>query len=193
MYTSKSRASRLAEVSNYKKCAAIGSRKQVLPIGAATKLHTASQLCSLSSTSFCLIPFQLRSPLFSSSQTISALLNFCNSFQQLSKLFHLSPPHLNSFHLFLALLNSPQWLPSSLVSTRPNSLHLLPRPQLFPSLLSSDQLFSPLSQFVSQGISSSQLWPALLNSCHLLSQRQWDAYRGQLNWFLFGYHLRVMF
>ena len=49
-FTSKSRASRLAEVSNYKKCAAIGSRQEVLPIGAATKVHTASQLCSLSST-----------------------------------------------------------------------------------------------------------------------------------------------
>ena len=59
IYTSKSRASRLAEVSNFKKRAAIGSQKQVLPIGDATKPHTASQLCSLSSTSFCLIPFQL--------------------------------------------------------------------------------------------------------------------------------------
>ena len=58
-FTSKSRASRLAEVSNYKKGAAFGSQKQVLPIGDATKPHTASQLCSLHSTSFCLIPFQL--------------------------------------------------------------------------------------------------------------------------------------
>ena len=48
IYTSKSRASRLAEVSNYKKRAAFGSQKQVLPIGDATKPHTASQLCSLS-------------------------------------------------------------------------------------------------------------------------------------------------
>ena len=38
IHTSISRASRSAEVSNYKKCAAIGSQKQILPIGAATKL-----------------------------------------------------------------------------------------------------------------------------------------------------------
>ena len=42
--TSKSRASRLAEVSNYKKQRAFGSQKQVLPIGAAAQPHTASQL-----------------------------------------------------------------------------------------------------------------------------------------------------
>ena len=48
IYTSKSRASRLAEVSNDKKRAAFGSQKQVLPIGDATKPRTASQLCSLS-------------------------------------------------------------------------------------------------------------------------------------------------
>ena len=56
---SRSRASRLAEVSNYKKRAAKGSPKQVLPTGAATKPPTASQLRSLSSTSFCFLPFQV--------------------------------------------------------------------------------------------------------------------------------------
>ena len=174
-FTSKTRASRLAEVSNFKKRAAIGSQKQVLPIGDATKPHTASQLCSLSSTSFCLIPFQLWPPLLSSSQAISDLLNFCNSFQQLSKLFHLSPPQLKSFHLFPALLNSPWQLSplptsSSLFSTLLNSFQLFfnsshlfsPPPPLNSShlFLSPSQLFSPI-----------QLWPALLNSFHLLSQR----------------------
>ena len=57
--TSKSRASRLTEVSNYKKCIAIGPRKQLLPGGDAAKSHRASQLCSLNSSSVCLIPFQL--------------------------------------------------------------------------------------------------------------------------------------
>ena len=156
-FTSKSRASRSAEVSNYKKCAAIGSWKQVLPIGAATTLRTGSQLWSLSSTSFCLLPFQLRPPLFRSSQTISALLNFCNSFQQLQlptalKVVPSLPPHLNSFHFFSAFLNSSQQVsprlhPSQVFSIRFNSssTHLLLRsPYLtsFAAHLNSSHLLS---------------------------------------------------
>ena len=87
---------------------------------------TASQLCSVNSSSFCLTPFQLWPPLLNSSQTISALLNFRNSFfQQLWKLFHL--------HLFppqLAQLISPL---SQLISTLLN----------FSTLANSFQLFSP--------------------------------------------------
>ena len=119
--------------------------------------HSASQLCSLSSTSFCLIPCQLRSPLFSSAQTISALLNFCNSLQQLTtavKVVPSLPPHLNSFHFFSAFLNSPQRLsprlhPSQVFSTRFNSssTHLL---------LRSTHLTS---------------FAAHLNSSHLLSEK----------------------
>ena len=88
----------------------------------------ALQLCSLSSSSFCLIPFQVRPPLLSSSQTISALLKFCNSFQQLSNLSHF-PPQLNSFHLFPALLHL--FLSSCLKSSHLNS------GQLFSTLLTS--------------------------------------------------------
>ena len=108
---------------------AIGSRKQVLPIGAATKIHTVSQLCSLSSTSFCLIPFQLRSPRFSFFQTISALLNFCNSFQQLSKFLHLSP------------LTSTLFTSSLLFSTLPNDFRLHSS-QLAPTLFASCHVFN---------------------------------------------------
>ena len=157
-YTSKSRAIRSAEVSNYKKCAAIGSWKQVLPIGTSTKLHTTSQLCSLSSTSFCLIPFQLRPPLLSSSQTISTLLNFCNSFQQLSKLFHPSSP---SAQLFSPLPCSSQLSPTTLTSAHlvftllSSSLLASALLQLFPLLLTSAsaQLISPLSQPISTFLS----------------------------------------
>ena len=156
--TSKSRASRLAEVSNYKKLAAFGFQKQVLPIGAATKPHTASQLCSLSSTSFCLIPFQLGPPLLSSSQTISTLLNFCNSFQQLSKLFHPSSP---SAQLFSPLPCSSQLSPTTLTSAHlgitvlNSSLLASALLQLFPLLLTSAsaQLSSPLSQPISTFLS----------------------------------------
>ena len=100
---------------------------------------------------------------FSSSHTISALLNSQNSFQQLSFFFRLFPPQLNSFHLFPALLNDSHLCPPLL-----NSSHLLP------PLLNSSHLFSPplnSSQPFSPLVNSSQLLPALLNSPHLFSQR----------------------
>ena len=102
-------------------------------------------------------PFQLRPPLFRSSQTISARLNFCNSFQQLQlptalKVVPSLPPHLNSFHFFSAFLNSPQRLsprlhPSQVFSIRFNSssTHLLLRsPHLtsFAAHLNSSHLLS---------------------------------------------------
>ena len=43
-YTSRSRASRLAEVSSHKKRTAIGPQKQVLPIEAAVKSHSFATL-----------------------------------------------------------------------------------------------------------------------------------------------------
>ena len=150
-FTSKSRASRLAEVSSYKKRVAFGFQKQVLPIGAAPKPHTASQLCSRSSTSFCLIPFQLWPPRLSCSHT--ALLNFCNSFQQLPTALKVVPSLPPSPQLFSLLLCFSQLSPttlasSSLFSTFLDSLQLFfnsPAAPLNSShlFLSPSQLFSP--------------------------------------------------
>ena len=129
---------------------------------------TASQLCSVNSSSLCLNPFQLWPRLLNSSQAISALLNFRNSFQRLSKLFHLFPPELNSFIsslLFSTLLNDSHLCPprlnsSQLFSTRLDSSHLLPPLPLFPPLLTSAQLIPPLSQLSSTLLTfnSSQLF-----------------------------------
>ena len=82
---------------------------------------TASRLCSVNSSSFCRLPhpFQLWPPLLNSSQTISALLNFRNSFRQHPKLFHLFPPQLHSFHLFPAYLNSSHLLNSGQLFSTP--------------------------------------------------------------------------
>ena len=65
---------------------------------------------------------------------------------------HLCPPRLNS---------------SQLVSTRLTSCHLFNSSHLFSPPLNSPHLF--LSSY--QLFSPSQLWPTLLNSAHLLSQR----------------------
>ena len=90
------------------------------------------------------------------SKTISALLNFRNSFQQLSKLFHLTWDQL-----FSTLPCSSQLLSTTLTSCLFNSSHLFSPPLNSSHLfLISSQLFSP-----------SQLWPTLLNSSHPLSQR----------------------
>ena len=99
----------------------------------------------------------LRPPLLNSSRTTSARLNFLQFFSTGSQLFHPSPSRLNSFHLFPSLLNSSQRfspLPTlpSLFSTCLNSSHLLPPPQLFPPLL-----ISPLSQLMSNLLTTSTL------------------------------------
>ena len=116
--TSKSRASRSAEVSNYKKCTAIGPQKQVLPIGAAAKpqsfatrfsefvvslphpfsiVTTASQLFSDHLSSSLCSSFQSCSisPLLSSTLFTSSLL-----FSTLPNDSHLCPPRLHSSQLF---------------------------------------------------------------------------------------------
>ena len=119
-----------------------------------------------------LIPFQLRPPLFSSSQTISALLTFCNSFRQLAKLFHLSPLGSNLFtsslllsnfpkdsHLCPPRLHSPQLFSTrfSSSSTLPSSSHL----RLHSTHLTS---FSAHLNF-SHLFNSGQLFSTLLTSC----------------------------
>ena len=125
---------------------------------------TATQLCSVNSSSFCLTPVQLWPPLLSSSQTISALLNFRNSFQQLSKVVPSLP---TSAQLFLSLPCS-----SQLFSTTLTSAHLLS------TLLNSSQLFSPLATSstlpTSSHLRSTHLtsFTAYLNSSHLLNSGQ---------------------
>ena len=125
---------------------------------------TATQLCSVNSSSFCLTPVQLWPPLLSSSQTISALLNLRNSFQQLSKVVPSLP---TSAQLFLSLPCS-----SQLLSTTLTSAHLLS------TLLNSSQLFSPLATSstlpTSSHLRSTHLtsFTAYLNSSHLLNSGQ---------------------
>ena len=150
-----SRASRVAEVSRFKKCEALGYRvqKQSLPAGLQEmpRNPTASPLCSLSSSSFCLIPFQLWPPLLKSTQATSALLpaTLVNSSQSCS----MSP-----------LLSSTLFTSSLLFST-PNDSHLCP-----PGLHSS-YLF----------LSSSQL---VFNSSHLLTSAQLTSPLSQRIWTL---------
>ena len=128
----------------------------------------------MNSSSSCLTPFQLWPPLLSSSQTISALLNFRNSFQQLSKLF-ISSDQLNSFHLFPAFLNSCQRLSPLLTSSQTFSTHLNSS-RLVPPLINSSHRVSPplncshlflsSSQLLSPLVNSSQLLPTLITSFH---------------------------
>ena len=152
IYTSKSLASRSAEVSSYTTCIAIGPPKQVLPIVAAAKSHSFATLFS----EFAVILRHPFSVLTTTSQFFSVHLSssqFLQLFAIRTNLYHPSPSQLNSFHLFSALLNSSQRL--SLLPTSPslfstcrtclNSSHLLPPPQLFPPLLTSAQLVTPLS------------------------------------------------
>ena len=161
MITSKSRASRLAEVSNSKKCTGIGPQKQVLPIGAAAKPQSFA-------TRFSEFVVSLPHP-FSIVTTASQLFSdhlsssLCSSFQSCS----ISP-----------LLSSTLFTSSLLFSTLPNDSHLCP-PRLHSSQLffNSSHLFPPLRNSSHLFLSSSQLfspsqfWLALLNSSHLLSQR----------------------
>ena len=156
----KSRASRSAEVSSYTKRIAIGPQKQVLPIGAAAESHSFATLFS----EFAVIlrhPFSVvttTSQLFSDHLSSSQFLQLCATS---SKLF---PPPFSAqlFHLFPALPNTSQRLSPlptlpSLFSTCLNSSHLLPPPQLFPPLLTSAQLISPLSQLISNLLTFSTL------------------------------------
>ena len=144
---------------------------QVLPIGDAAKPHSFA-------TRFSEFVVSLPHPFSivkSASQLFSDHLSssICNRSQSCS----ISP-----------LLSSTLFTSSLLFSTLPNDSHLCPprlhSSQLASTLLTSAQLISPLSQLVSRGISPSQLWPALLNSSHLLSQRQRDAYTGQTFFFI---------
>ena len=109
-----------------------------------------SQLFSIFATLFNSSQSCSISPLLSSSLFTSSLL-----FSTLPNDSHLCAPRLHSSQLFSTLLNSFQLFfnSSHLFSPPPplNSSHLF---------LSPSQLFSPI-----------QLWPALLNSSHLLSQR----------------------
>ena len=129
---------------------------------------TASQLCSVNSSSLCLTPFQLWPPLLNSSQAISALLNFRNSFQQLSKLFHhLSSTLLTSSLLFSTLLNDSHLCPHrlnsfQLVSALLTSWHLFNSSHLFSPPLNSSHLFLSSSHLLNSG----QLFSTLLTSCH---------------------------
>ena len=121
----------------------------------------AFQLCPVNSSSFCLTPFQFWPPLLNSSQTISALLNFRNSFRQLSNLFHLFPPQL------MTLFTS-----SLLFSTLLGDSHLCP------PRLNSSQLVSPLATSstlpTSSHLRSTHLtsFSAHINSSHLLNSGQ---------------------
>ena len=145
-------------------------KKKVLPIGHATEPHSAAQLCSLSSTSFC-------SSLFNCDHHFSALLKPSQLFSHFATLFvssqscSISPPSvqifsplpcssqislrtLTSAHLVFTLLNSSQ-LASALLQRFPvlltSASTQLSSPRSQPSsifltystLASSSQLFSP--------------------------------------------------
>ena len=154
--TSRTRTRQVAEVSSSKEFYTMGVKDKFCLSELEWNLkssHLASSLLNCG---------QHFSALRSSSRAISALLNYSHDSSQplLSlKFFHLSPPQLNSSHLF---------------STLPNDAHLT---HLFSSLLDLCQLFStPLissclfsthfiySHLLSTLLSSSpsQLSPALL-------------------------------
>ena len=118
---------------------------------------TASQLCSVNPSSFCLTLFNCEhhfSALLRPSLLFSILTALFNSSQSL---FHLFPPQLNSFHLFPTLLNDSHLCPPFL-----NSSHLLP------PLLNSSHLFSPALNSSHLFLSSSQPFSPLVNSSQLL-------------------------
>ena len=123
-------------------------QRRGLPIGTGVKPRIFSTLfCG-----YCGFVLVLQRPLFNCdwhsialrpSETMSALLNSRNPFPDLSKLFHLSPPQLNSCHLFPALLNSSQRL-SPLPTSSQLFSTLLTTCQLFSTFADSSKLFSPL-------------------------------------------------
>ena len=108
---------------------------------------TASQLCSVDSSSFYVTPFQLWPSRPNSSQTISALLiKVVPSLPTSAQLFSLLPcscqlfsTTLTSAHLVLTLLNSSQLRSTHITSfsAHLNSSHLLNSGQLFSTLLTS--------------------------------------------------------
>ena len=151
----------MAEVSNYKKRGALGSQKQVLPIGAAVNSHSLATLFSqfdvilLHPFSIATTASQLFSDHLNSSQFLqlfSTALKVVPSLPPSAQLFSplpcsspLSPTTLTSAHLVFTLLNS-SLLASALL-------------QLFPLLLTSAsaQLISPLSQPISTFLTYSTL------------------------------------
>ena len=118
------------------------------------RTRTASQVCSIISSWFCLTPFQLRPPLLNYSQIIWALVN---SSQSCSISSHLSSTPFTSLLFFSTLFND-----SHLYPPRLNSSRLVSTLLISCHLFNSSHLFSP-----------SQLWPILLNSSHLCHR---DAY-----------------
>ena len=108
----------------------------------------SSQFLQLFSTALKVVPslLPLSSTLFTSSLLFSTFPNDS----------HLCPPRLHSSQLLSTRFSSSSTLPTS-SHLRLRSTHLTSSSHLF---LSPSQLFSPI-----------QLWPALLNSSHLLSQR----------------------
>ena len=119
------------------------------------------------------IPFQLWPPLLSSSQTISALLNFCNSFQQLSKLFHLSPLTSTLFTsslLFSTLPNDFRLHSSQLAPTLFTSCHVLNSSHLFSAPLNSSHLFLSSCLKASHLLNCGRLFSTLVTSCHSVNE-----------------------
>ena len=155
--TSRTRARRVAEVSSSKECCTIGSKDKFCRKELEWGL-TSSNLCSLNSSSPCLTTFQLWPPLLSSSQfsqPFSAVLIFFISSHLSSPLFtssqlfstllnesHRCPSLLNSSRLFSPLATSSQLLPrlltsAELISPLLSSSHDLTSSKLFSSLLTS--------------------------------------------------------
>ena len=122
---------------------------------------TASQLCSVNPSSFCLTLFNCEhhfSALLRPSLLFSILTTLFNSSQSF---FHLFPPQLNSFHLFPALLKDSHLCPPLL-----NFSHLLP------PLLNSSHLFSPPLNSSHFFLSSSQPFSSIVNFSVLASSSQ---------------------
>ena len=154
--TSRTRATRVAEVSRFKDCDATGSKDKVC-LQEMQRTLTVSQLCSVNSSSFCLTPFHMWPPLFQlfsyhlcSSQFSklfsTTLIFFFGSSRLSSTLFTSSPlfsTTLTSAHLFSTLLTSCHLFSTRPTSSHPRSTHLNPS-HLLSTLLSSCQLFSTL-------------------------------------------------
>ena len=153
--TRRSRASRVAEVSRFKKwnAAAIGFKTN-LCLQEVPRNLTPSRLCSLTSSSLCFIPDQCFSaflrpsqliaifaPLFNSSQSCSMSPLLSPTLFTSSLLFSTLPKDSHLCHLLFTLLNS-----FHLPSTHLTSCHCFNSSHHFSPPLNSSHLFLSSSQ-----------------------------------------------
>ena len=156
-FTGKSRASQWAEVSNYKKCTAIGSQQRF----AYRRCCEISQLCH----SVLWVRSQFASSLFNCDHCFSALLRS-------SQLCSIFATHFNSSQScsISPLLSSTLFTSSLLFSTLPNYSRLCPprlhSSQLFWTHLNSSSTLPTSSHLCATHLTS---FSAHVNSSHLLN------------------------